>query len=198
MLCAATLALASIAMADNDSAAPAAKKAAWPATAAATKRGNEKGVPNFGKLNDNVWRSGQPTADGYKSLAAKGLKTVVNLREEFPGDKDLLPEGVKYVYIPVKDENAPTAEQAKQFVDVVSNPDNWPVLVHCKGGEGRAGVFSAVVRHSFDGWKHDEIMREMGNYRIKHFGFMKMPVPACQTNFIQKWEDTPAAQIAAL
>ena len=70
--------------------------------------------------------------------------------EEYRQDEDLMPKGVKYVYIPVKDENAPTAEQAKQFVDVISNPDNWPVLVHCKGGEGRAGVFSAVVRHSFD------------------------------------------------
>src|SRR5262245_43069044 len=84
-----------------------ASLSAWPSTAAATNRLKEKGVPNFGKLNANIWRSGQPTAEGYKNLQAAGLKTVVNLREEFPGDKDLLPAGVNYFYIPIKDDHEP-------------------------------------------------------------------------------------------
>ena len=151
-------------------AAAATTAASWHATMEPTHRIVAKGVPNFGKLNDNIWRSGQPTTEGYQQLAALGLKTVVNLRKEFPQDKDLLPQGVNYVYIPITDEHAPTAEQAKQFLDVASNPANWPLLVHCHGGEGRAGVMSALVRRCLDGWDCGKALKEAGNFRVKHLG----------------------------
>jgi protein tyrosine/serine phosphatase len=191
--CAALLAVASVALANDDSGnakpATAAPAAAfnWPVTAAATNRIKISGVPNFGKLNDNIWRSGQPTKAGYEGLAKQGLKTVVNLREEFPQDKDLIPEGVKYVYIPVKDEHEPTAEQGNQFLDIAADPKNWPILVHCHGGEGRAGVMSALVRHSFDGWDNKMVMKEVGNFRTKHV-FFTVPMAGCQQTFIQQWE----------
>ncbi len=150
-------------------------------------------MPNFGKLNDNIWRSGQPTREGYRGLAAAGLKTVVNLRQECPQDKDLLPEGINSVYIPIKDDHEPTVEQAKEFMKVASDPKNWPLLVHCKGGEGRAGVMSALVRHSMDGWEHGMVMKEVGNFRTRHLGFIATPMAGCQQTFIQQWErDLPA------
>lgn len=198
------LALAPIARGSDDAAAsrpsstPAVAKASktgWPETTAPSHRAKESGVPNFGRLNDHVWRSGQPTRDGYQHLATEGLKTVVNLREEFPQDKELLPAGVKYVYIPVKDEHAPTEEQARQFIETVSDPANWPVLVHCKGGEGRAGTMAALVRHSFDGWDNDRIMKEVGNFRVKYFGFIKTNMASCQRDFIKRWEATPAIKV---
>src|SRR6266508_783852 len=71
-------------------AAPAAPLAAiltWPATLEPVKKAKAKGVPNFGKLNDHIWRSGQPTKEGYASLKELGVKTIVNLRKEAPGDK---------------------------------------------------------------------------------------------------------------
>ena len=162
-------------------------KEAWPTTPAPAHQTRVKGAPNFGKLNAQIWRSGQPTREGYQSLAKMGLKTVVNLREEFPQDKDLLPEGVRYVYIPIKDQHAPTDAQAKQFIEVASNPENWPLLVHCHAGEGRAGVMSALVRHSLDGWDHDRIMEEVGNFRRN---FSTASMPSCQRTFIRNWEDT--------
>lgn len=167
---------------------PATSASAWPTTASPVHRIKEKGIPNFGQLNSCVWRSGQPTRDGYERLAALGLKTVVNLRSEFPQDKDLVPQGVRYVYIPVRDQYAPTDEQAKVFMDVVADPKNWPVLVHCQGGEGRAGVMSALVRHSFDGWTDAAVMREVGNFRIPYLGFIRMPMPGVQQRFIRHWE----------
>ena len=99
------------------------------------------------------------------------------------------------VTIPIKDDHAPTDEQAKQFVDVISDPANWPVLVHCKGGEGRAGAMAAVTRHSFDAWDHERIMKEVGNFKMKHLGFIKMPMAGCQQDFIKHWEDTPAVAL---
>ena len=172
-------------------------RTAWPATSAPAHKIKENGVPNFGKLNDDIWRSGQPTKDGYKRLAAQGLKTVVNLREEFPQDKDLLPAGVNYVYIPIKDQHEPTAAQAKQFMDVVTNPDNWPVLVHCQGGQGRAGTMAALVRHSMDGWDYDKTMTEVESFRSKVMGLFSVPMAGCQRTFIKNWENTPKLAVVA-
>lgn len=206
VLCAALAVFAQTALADGTSApaqpvaaavtaAPKSFKEIWPSTDDVTHRLVAKGVPNFGKLNSSIWRSGQPTKEGYQTLAGSGLKTVVNLREEFPQDKELLPPGVKYVYIPIKDEHEPTEEQAKQFLEVASNPDNWPLLVHCHGGEGRAGVMSALVRLSLDRWDYDKSMKEVGNFRVKHLGLFTTQMQSCQRNFLKHWgESLTAAQ----
>jgi protein tyrosine phosphatase (PTP) superfamily phosphohydrolase (DUF442 family) len=205
ILCVTLLASTQMALGDGDNsgsqpALPAATNARtrllaeWPASDAPVRRIKEKGVPNFGMLNKYVWRSGQPTREGYQRLAAEGLKTVVNLRAESQQDKDLLPPGVRYIYIPIKDEHAPTDEQAKQFLDAAADPANWPILVHCAGGEGRAGVMSALVRYSFDGWDHDRVMKEMHNFRNKHLGFIVMPMAGSQQHFIQHWEVTNSAR----
>jgi len=160
------------------------------------------GVPNFGKLNDNIWRSGQPSREGYRLLASQGLKTVVNLREEFPGDKDLIPQGVQYIYIPIKDEHAPTPEQAQQFLKAASDPANWPLLVHCHAGEGRAGTMAALVRCSMDKWDDSAVMKETNTFiGAKIFG-IKPSLASCQRHLIQKWETDvsagqPSNQLAA-
>jgi len=147
-----------------------------------------QGVPNFGKLNACVWRSGQPSADGLKNLAAMGLKTVVNLQKENPGEKDIVPAGVNYVYIPVQDETAPSVDQGRQFLQVVSDPKNWPVLVHCHAGEGRAGLFSALVRYSFDGWNNSQISDEVMKFRTAYLGMFKTRMQGCQRRFLSDWE----------
>lgn len=163
-------------------------KELYPVASGPTRRISKDGVRNFGKLNDYIWRSGQPTREGYELLAREGLKTVVNLRVEYPEDKDLLPPGVKYVHIPVIDERSPTVGQAQQFIEVVSNPENWPVLFHCHGGEGRAGTMAAIARHSLDGWDHGKIMKEVSTFRVRHLGFFKSSMCEVQQRFIREWE----------
>jgi len=156
----------------------------WPDTGQPVHRTKVGGVPNFGKLNAAVWRSGQPSREGYALLAKQGLKTVVNLREEFPQDKELLPSGVRYIYIPIKDEHEPSAEQARAFIEAVSNPDNWPLLVHCHAGEGRAGVMSALVRCKLDKWNLARVMKEADHFRSSYIGLVTIPMAACQRRFI--------------
>jgi protein-tyrosine phosphatase len=162
----------------------------WPESIKPTCRIEKKGVPNFGKLNKYIWRSGQPTKEGYSQLVYAGLKTVVNLRAEYPRDRDSLPGGINYISIPIKDMHAPSLDQAKQFLKIVSDSDNWPILVHCRAGEGRTGVMSALIRYSFDGWSHDSIKSEIRNFRIKRFWFLTFALPMMpgQSRFLLNWE----------
>ena len=164
--------------------------AIWPESAAPGCGIKKKGVPNFGKLNQYIWRSGQPTREGYTLLAEEGLKTVVNLRAEYPQDKDLLPGGVNYFSIPIKDLHAPTLHQADRFLSIVSDSHNWPILVHCHAGEGRTGVMSALIRYSFDGWSPDSIIVEIRNFRTKQFLFLTFawPMMPGQSRFLLNWE----------
>ena len=41
-----------------------------------------RGVPNFRTVNDQVYGGGQPSAEGFRNLAAMGVKTVVDLEEK--------------------------------------------------------------------------------------------------------------------
>ena len=161
---------------------------AWTATPLPTLRLVEKGFPNFGRLNNAVWRSGQPKKEGYTRLSEIGVKTVVNLQQENPQEKERLPAGVNYIYIPIPDQHEPTEAQARQFLDVVANPANWPVLVHCHGGEGRAGVMSALVRYSFDGWDDKRIMQEVNNFRIPYLNLFKTKLDDRQRRFLVQWQ----------
>lgn len=179
--------------ASNGSTTATAHVTAWTVTVAPVHKAKAKGVPNFGKLNDHVWRSGQPTKEGYASLKEMGVKTIVNLRKEAPSDKTQLPDGINYVNIEIPDERAPTPEQAQQFLDIVSDSNNWPVLVHCHGGEGRAGVMSALVRYEFDGWDLDKIMKETETFRVAHLGFIKVKMCGAQRDFIKDWQTSHKA-----
>lgn len=210
ILCAALFALAPLARCEDapsssQPVAPIASAAAgavltslaqWPASTEPTHRSKLEGVPNFGKLNDVLWRSGQPSREGYQALAAQGLKTVINLRVEFPQDKDRIPAGVRYVYIPMVNDHAPTDAQAKQLLDTVSNPANWPILIHCTAGVGRTGTMVALVRHSLDNWNHDSIIAEIGNY-WKFTAPGKVPMAKCQQDYIAHWEETPTLPLTA-
>src|SRR3984957_14949738 len=41
-----------------------------------------RGLPNFGRVAENLYRGGQPTSEGFKSLHAMGVGIIVDLREK--------------------------------------------------------------------------------------------------------------------
>ena len=62
-----------------------------------------------------------------------------------PQDKDRIPDGVNYIYIPIINDHAPTEAQAKLLMDTVTNPANWPVLIHCTAGRRRSVMVAYAV-----------------------------------------------------
>jgi uncharacterized protein (TIGR01244 family) len=92
------------------------------------------------KVGDDVFISGQPTADGLRELHAQGVTTVVNLRspeemsKQVPFDEPALVKslGMKYVYIPVRgNAEFPYSPAAlKSFGDAMAHAKG-KVLLHC-------------------------------------------------------------------
>jgi protein tyrosine phosphatase (PTP) superfamily phosphohydrolase (DUF442 family) len=110
-------------------------------------------VPLYGEvLPGTLYRSSQPSAAGFGWLKSNGIKTIVNLRQEYDDAPVVAPLGFgKYVYMPIVDNTPPTNEQAEQFLALVTDRSTWPILVHCNLGIGRAGTMSVLTRYAVQG-----------------------------------------------
>ena len=52
------------------------------------------------------------------------------------------------------------------YFEVINDPANGKMFVHCKGGKHRAGVTAAVYRMTKYGWDYDKAYAEMMNYKF--------------------------------
>jgi protein tyrosine phosphatase (PTP) superfamily phosphohydrolase (DUF442 family) len=104
------------------------------------------GVKNFEQVDRKVWRGAAPTAIGYRSLADRGVTTIVDLRAEqniadsHAEARDL---GLKVVHIAIRDGQTPTERDVNRFLAAVRSSDG-AVFVHCGAGVGRTGTMAAA------------------------------------------------------
>jgi len=58
----------------------------------------------------------------------------------------------------------PSKDKVAQFLEIVNDPANQPVYVHCQGGRHLTGVMTAVYRMTNDRWTADQAFAEMKKY----------------------------------
>ena len=120
-----------------------------------------EGINNFRVVDNVLWRGAAPGEEGYRSLAANGAATVVDLRAEegLTYDHELLDSlGLNLVRIPMRDGQTPTKAQVDKFLAAVRDSDG-PVFVHCGAGVGRTGAMVAVYEVSSGGADGLEAMK---------------------------------------
>ena len=100
------------------------------------------GVDNFGLICNDVWRGSEPTAEGFRTLASLGVKTVIDLRES--DESASIPKGVRYVHLPTSAWRADTVN-VKAVLDAIANSPK-PVFIHCHQGRDRTGLAVAAYR----------------------------------------------------
>jgi protein-tyrosine phosphatase len=103
------------------------------------------GIKNLTRVDSHVWRGSAPSADGYKALAERGVRTIVDVRaEDLVVDVKLIESlGMKLVRIPMRDGQAPGPGQVKKFLAAVSHSKGL-VYLHCGAGVGRTGTMAAA------------------------------------------------------
>lgn len=69
--------------------------------------------------------------------------------------------GVKIERIPVKLGGWPTSDDVRQFLSVVADKRNQPVLVHCAQGVRRTGMMVAAYQRSVLGWAPEKCAEQM-------------------------------------
>ena len=106
-------------------------------------------LPLFDSLNDWLYRGAQPTEAGIKELKQKGIRTVVNFRNEdkwIKWEKEQVEKsGMNYVGLPWSITSSVKPELLDQFFEILDKPENRPVFFHCKHGRDRTGVMSTLA-----------------------------------------------------
>jgi protein tyrosine/serine phosphatase len=123
-------------------------------------------IKNFGQMDDRFYRGAQPQEEDYKQLAAMGIKTIIDLRND-PTDyekRDAEAAGMQYVNIPMSDKDYPETAAIDQFLKLVDQPTTGKFYVHCAGGRHRTGVMGAVYRFNHYNWNYDQVYAEMKKY----------------------------------
>lgn len=131
---------------------------------------NSKDLPNLFKVNENLYRGGQPTEAGIDQLKRLGVKTVIDLRDN---DERARKEeawaraaGLRFINIPLSNWFSPDDKDIESIIDQIERQDNQPVYVHCKRGADRTGTVIAIYRITHDGWAGEQAKTE-----AKRFGF---------------------------
>ncbi len=125
-------------------------------------------IDNFGRIDGNYYRGSQPKGEDYADLAALGVRTVIDLTKDGdPAEAGMVEHaGMRFVRIPMTTHETPSADTVARFLQIVNDPANQPVYVHCQGGRHRTGVMTAVYRITDDGWTADQAFAEMKQFRF--------------------------------
>ena len=123
-------------------------------------------ISNFGQLDQNFYRGARPKAEDFRSLAALGVHTIIDLTDNSKEKEQPAVEaaGMRYVNIPIVDKKNPTAAQISEFLRITNDPATGKFYVHCAGGRHRTGVMAALYRFNHDHWNYDQAYAEMLQY----------------------------------
>ena len=148
-------------------------------------------IKNFGQMDNILYRGGQPAESDYKALAAYGIHTIVDLRndEEAFAKSAAEAAGLKYYNIPMDGVSAPSDEDVAKFLSIINYPSSGKIFMHCKAGIHRTGAMGAVYRIAHDGWDYDKTYAEMKNYEFSaglFHGALK--------SFVKKYSEKVATQ----
>ncbi len=136
------------------------------ASAQETRTPNNVSIFNFGRVNENYFRGSQPKADDMAALKRYGVRTVIDLRNDRLKNAENWAKdaGLQYVHIPLSTKKPATDEQVTQYLELVNDPANWPIYVHCKGGRHRTGEMTAIYRITKQNWTADQAYEEMKSF----------------------------------
>ena len=104
---------------------------------------------NLDEFRPGVWRSNQPSPGRVHEAAARGIKTIVNLRgPRSDGGWRLEKEacdaaGISLVDFTIRSRAVPDLEVVLAAQNLFQTVE-YPILMHCKSGADRAGIMSAL------------------------------------------------------
>lgn len=127
---------------------------------------------NFETITEGkVYKSGVIPLDEIADYVKKyHIKSIVDLR--FPGTADLVnnPEIPKELtaeqeavakidgvnYFNNGSDQVPKQENLNSFFKIMDNKENYPVLIHCYHGIGRAEMYSALYRIEYENFTNED------------------------------------------
>lgn len=140
-------------------------------TLPASARSSEKiynlsGLANVGRVASGVLRGAQPGKDGYATLKAMGIRTVIDMRTTESEKAQVEAAGMRAIALPIEMSRDGLKGKVDKVVALMADPANQPVYVHCRHGQDRTGIIVAAYRMKQQGWSLADAEAEM-----QAFGF---------------------------
>ena len=127
---------------------------------------------NFGAITEGkVYKSGViPPGELEDYIKKNNIKSVVDLRfpgtgddvnnpevpEELTAEREAIAKIKGVNYFNNGSDQVPTQANVDSFLKIMDNPDNYPVLIHCYHGIGRAELYSALYKIEYEGKDPDK------------------------------------------
>jgi uncharacterized protein (TIGR01244 family) len=111
---------------------------------------------NAHQISPRMWRSNQPSPEQLEEWAARGIRTVINLRGDNQAGYTALEKeacarlGLDLVFLPTESRGGPYVDRlltAKAAFETMA----YPALLHCKSGADRAGSMAVFYLHVIEG-----------------------------------------------
>lgn len=138
---------------------------------------------------NKVYKSALIPPDKLESyLLDKKIKTVIDLLD--PGVQDRLnpaqqrdidaeasaiekinrKNSLNILHVNIPSGQVPNRENLKKFYEVLDDKSNYPLLIHCYHGMGRAHIYSAIYRLEYEKWKNEDA-RAKTRFMVEGFGY---------------------------
>lgn len=125
-----------------------------------------KTLPDFAEITPTLYRGAQPSKEGFRKLAAMGVKIVIDLRGERKSERKFV-NSLGMSYIPMGWEcSFPKDKTFADFLTLILDNPGTKIFVHCRVGDDRTGMMIAAYRMAEQGWSAKKAEREM-----ERFGF---------------------------
>jgi len=125
----------------------------------------DRAPPRFARVDDRLYRGGQPTADQLRLLHALGVTKIVDLRRE---RLDLRREeratarelGMQFVELPFFGLFGADPQFLDHVIDELRADDGGAVYVHCDNGRDRTSLVVALYRVVVQGWSPNQAWKK--------------------------------------
>jgi len=121
-----------------------------------------EGAPNFFQVTEQIYRSAQPTIEGFKNLEKFGVKTIISLRD-FHDDRNLTKGTQLRLERVAIDTWSIRDEEILAVMRLLARKENGPFLIHCQHGADRTGVICAMYRILKQDWSKERALAELQN-----------------------------------
>lgn len=126
-------------------------------------------VENSYQVSKELYRSGQPDKQGFRTIEQAGIKSVLNLREYHTDDDEAAGTKLQLLHYPVA--AGSVTEQDIENILRILRAAPKPVLVHCWHGSDRTGITVAAYRIVVQHMSVEDAEKEFTDDRFGHHEF---------------------------
>lgn len=150
-----------------------------------------KGVRDFGQVTPTLFRGGQPSAEGFETLAHMGIAIVVDTGRSTRDEKLVKSLGMTYIslpwYCPL-----PKDKVFDRFIEIIRENPGKKIFVHCRFGDDRTGMMIAAYRMAQDHWTAKQAQQEMREFGYSPIHHLMCPgLGRYESSFPRRLQDDP-------